>query len=179
LASQAPAPPFDGAPQLPNRPEPSEPRRRVELLTDLASALVHVDERAGVEAGFRAVAPARTHGSPTQFRRAVAVVIEPAYGVMAFPARITNLFDEARSVLGHGDVALRARLLAFEAVKYATHTLHGRESRVLAEAAVALARQSDDAVTLADALYALAVSLEGAPHLTQRMALGEELVDLG
>jgi FXSXX-COOH protein len=170
---------FDGALQLLERSEPSEPRRRVELLTDLASALVHVDERAGVEAGFRAVDAARTDGSPTQFGRAVAVVIEPAYGVMAFPARITNLFDEARSVLGHGDVALRARLLAFEAFKYATHTLHGRESRVLAEAAVALARQSDDAVTLADALYALAVSLEGAPHLTQRMALGEELVDLG
>jgi FXSXX-COOH protein len=170
---------FQGALDLLEQSEPGEPRRRVELLTDLASALVYVDERAGVETGLRAVDAARRDGSPKQFGRAVAVVVEPVYGVMAFPARITNLFDEARSVLGDGDPALRARLLAFEAFKYATHTLHGRESRVLAESAVALARQSDDAVTLADALYALAVSLEGTPDVTRRMALGEELVDLG
>jgi tetratricopeptide (TPR) repeat protein len=132
-----------------------------------------------VEAGLRAIDAARKDGSATQFGRAVAVVVEPVYGVIAFPARISTLFDEARSVLGDGDRALRARLLAFEAFKYATHTLHGRESRVLAEAAVVIARQTADAMTLADALYAQAVSLEGAPDLTQRMALGEELVDLG
>jgi FXSXX-COOH protein len=170
---------FEDALELLEQSEPGDPRRRVELLTDLASALVYVDERAGVETGLRAVDAARRNGSPEQFARAVAVVVEPVYGVMAFPARITNLFDEARSALGDGDPALRARLLAFEAFKYATHTLHGRESRMLAEAAVALARQSDDAVTLADALYALAVSLEGTPDVTRRMSLGEELVDVG
>ena len=179
LAFEDAATHFEDALQLLEQSGPNEPGQRVELLTDLASALVYVDERAGVETGLRAVDAARKDGSPTQFGRAVAVVVEPAYGVMAFPARITSLFDEARSVLGDGDPALRARLLAFEAFKYATHTLHGREGRVLAEVAVALARQTDDAVTLADALYALSVSLEGAPDLTGRMALGEELVDLG
>ncbi len=179
LAFEDAATHFESALQLLEQSEPDESGRRVELLTDLASALVYVDERAGVETALRAVDAARTDGSPTQFGRAVAVSVEPVYGVMAFPAKITRLFDEARVVLGDGEPALRARLLAFEAFKYATHTLHGLEGRALAEAAVALARQSDDAVTLADALYALAVSLEGAADITGRMELGEELVDLG
>jgi hypothetical protein len=149
-------------------------------MTDLASALVYVDERAGVETALRAVDTARTKGcAPSQFGRAVAVAVEPVHGVLAYPNEVTALFDEARSVLGDGDPALRARLLAFEAFKYATHMLHGRAGRVLAEEAIALAQRSDDPVTLADALYASAVSLEGSPDLARRVALGEDLLALG
>ena len=170
---------FERALELVEQYEPSPASRRVELLTDLASALVYVDEKAGVETALRAVDTARRDGSLVQFGRAVAVAVEPVYGVIAFPAKVTSLFDEARAVLGNGDPALRARLLAFEAFKYATHTLHGRSGRILAEEAVALARDSDDPITLADALYALAVNLEGDADVTERIALGEELVSLG
>jgi class 3 adenylate cyclase len=170
---------FESALQLLGQYEPDETGPRIDVLTDLASALVYVDERIGVRTAMRAVDAARTDGTPTQFGRAVAVAVEPVYGVLAFPADVTRLFDEARAVLGGGDVALRARLLAFESFKYACHVLHGRPAQPLAEEAVALARLSDDPVTLADALYALAVSLEGAADLAERQALGEELVALG
>src|SRR5439155_145055 len=76
---------------------------RVDLLTDLASAEVYVDERAGVETALRAVDAARTDGSAAQFGRAVAVFVEPVYGVSAFPAEVTGVFDEVRVVLGDND----------------------------------------------------------------------------
>ncbi len=170
---------FEAALKLLEQYEPDETGRRIEVLTDLASALVYVDERIGVQTALRAVEAARADGTPSQFGRAVAVAVEPVYGVLAFPTEVTRLFDEARAVLDGRDVALRARLLAFESFKYATHALHGRAGQGLAEEAVALARLSDDPVTLADALYALAVSLEGAADLAERLALGEELVALG
>jgi hypothetical protein len=44
---------------------------------------------------------------------------------------------------------------------------------------VALAREAADSLTLADALGALAVNLEGTPDVEARVRLGEELVALG
>ena len=87
---------FERALELVEQYEPSPASRRVELLTDLASALVYVDEKAGVETALRAVDTARRDGSLVQFGRAVAVAVEPVYGVIAFPAKVTSLFDEAR-----------------------------------------------------------------------------------
>ncbi len=46
-------------------------------------------------------------------------------------------------------------------------------------AAAALARSSGDPVTLADALFVLGVSLEAPGDLPERVALAEELVNLG
>lgn len=158
---------------------PEDEASRVELLTDLAGALVYVDERTGVETALRAVDAARANGSPAQFGRAVAVFVEPMHGVAAFPTEVTGLFDEAQRVLGAGDMALRARLLAFEAFKYAAYQLRGRDARALANESVGIARTLDDPVTLSDALFALAVSLEGSAAVAERTALGEELVALG
>lgn len=158
---------------------PEDETSRVELLTDLAGALVYVDERAGVETALRAVDAARAIGSPAHFGRAVSVFVEPTHSVVAHPAEVTGLFDEARAVLGDGDGALRARLLAFEAFKYATYQLRGRDARALATEAVGIARTLDDPVTLSDALFALAASLAGDAAMVERVALGEELVALG
>jgi class 3 adenylate cyclase len=179
LAFEDAAAHFERALHLADQYEPDDTSSRVELLTDLASALVYVDERAGVETALRAVDAARDDGSAAQFGRAVAVFVEPVYGVLGFPAEITRVFDEARVVLGESDPALRARLLAFEAFKYATNQLHGRDARALAREAAALARSSGDPVTLADALFALAVSLDAPAHLAERVALADELVNLG
>ncbi|MCU1427659.1 MAG: family transcriptional regulator [Actinomycetia bacterium] len=170
---------FEHALRLLEQHAPHDKPRRAELLTDLASALVYVDEQAGVETALRAVNAARNDGSPAQFGRAVAVFVEPTYGALTFPGEVTKLFDEARSVLDDRDPALRARLLAFEAFKYAVYQLRGRDGRRIAEEAVALARASADSETLADALFALAVSLEGSVDVAQRVALGNELVALG
>ena len=169
---------FESALHLYEEYSPTDHARKVELLTDLASALVYVDEQAGVGTALRAVDAARTDGSATQFGRAVAVFVEPMYGVIAYPAEVTALFDEARAVLGPTDGALRARLLAFEAFKYAVYQLRGRDGRALAAEAVEIARSIDDPLTLADALFALAVSLEGSTDIDQRLALGEELIRL-
>lgn len=160
------------------RHAPADEADRVELLTDLAAALVYVDERTGVEIARRAVNAARANGSTSQFGRAVAVFVEPTHSVDAYPTEVTSLLDEARTRLGDGDGALRARLLAFEAFKYATYQLRGRDPRALAEQAVGIARALDDPVALSDALWSLAVSLEGSGAVAERMALGDELVEL-
>ena len=170
---------FEHALALVEQHSPKDTSRRIELLIDLAGALVYVDERAGVEAALRAVDLARTDGSPTQFGRAVEVFVEPMYGAATFPAETTKLFDEARSVLGDTNIALRARLLAFESFKYGVFQLAGRDGRMLAEESVALAREAGDSLTLADALLALAVNLEATPLVSQRVAIGDELVALG
>jgi class 3 adenylate cyclase len=179
LAFEDAAAHFERALHLADQYEPDDKSSRVELLTDVASALVYVDERAGVETALRAVDTARADGSAAQFGRAVAVFVEPVYCVVAYPDEVTRVFDEARVVLGESDPALRARLLAFEAFKYATNQVHGRDARALARAAAALARSSGDPVTLADALFALGVSLEAPTDLPERFALAEELVNLG
>ena len=58
---------FESALHLYEEYSPTDHNRKVELLTDLASALVYVDEQAGVGTALRAVDAARTDGSPTQF----------------------------------------------------------------------------------------------------------------
>ena len=92
------------------------------------------------------------------------MAVEPVYGLHAHPNEILALFDEARSVLVDCDPALpRPRVLAFEGFESATHMLHGREGCELAEEAVTLERQSDDPVTLADALACSRPASKGRP----------------
>ena len=134
---------------------PKDTAGRVELLIDRAGALVYVDEREGVKAALMAVEQARVDGSASQFGRAVAAFVEPTYGTAAYPDQTVRLFDEARSVLGTTNPALRARLLAYESFKYAVHQLRGRDGRALAEESVVLSRDAGDSLTLADALFAL------------------------
>jgi tetratricopeptide (TPR) repeat protein len=179
LAFEDAAAHFERALRLVEQHAQDDTDSRVELLTDLASALVYVDERAGVETALRAVDAARADGTAAQFGRAVAVFVEPVYGVVGFPTEVSRVFDEVRVVLGEGHPALRARLQAFEAFKYATNQLHGRDARALAREAAALARSSGDPVTLADALFALAMTLEAPADLPERVALAEELVSMG
>jgi class 3 adenylate cyclase/tetratricopeptide (TPR) repeat protein len=179
VAFEAAVAKFTDALELLDQYSPESDGLRVELLTDRASALVYVDERAGVDAALRAVEAARAEGSPAHFGRAVAVFVEPMHAVAAYPAEVTALFDEARVVLGGNEAALRARLLAFEAFKYAVYQLTGRDGRALAAEALRIARTLDDPLTLSDALFALATSLEGEAEVEQRVELGNELVRLG
>ena len=132
-----------------------------------------------MKATLTAVEQARTDGSASQFGRAVAVFVEPTYGTAAYPDQTVGLFDEARAVLGTTNPALRARLLAYESFKYAVHQLRGRDGRALGEESVALARDAGDSLTLADALFSLAVNLEGTPAVATRREIGTELVALG
>jgi class 3 adenylate cyclase/tetratricopeptide (TPR) repeat protein len=170
---------FETALRLLEQHGPGDTARRIDLLVDLANALLYVDERAGVDAALEAVHLAREHGTPEQFGQAVAVVAESTYGPLTFPDEVAKLFDEARVLLADREPALRARLLAFEAFKYAGTLLRGRDGRPLAEEAVALARATGDAETLTDALFALAVTLEGSVDVARRIAIGDELVTLG
>lgn len=156
-----------------------DPRRHLDLLLDLASALVMVDERAGVETAREAVDDARELGDPERFGRAVAIFVEPMHGVDTFPSEVVALFDEARRTIGDDHLALRARLLAFEAFKYGAFQLRGRDGHALAVEAVTAARRCDDPTTLSDALSALAVTLEGTADVRARFAIGNELVAIG
>jgi len=170
---------FETTLELQHRRGPVAAVERIDVLTQLAAALVYVDERSGVDVAFRAVDAARADGSAEQFARAVVVLVEPTYAVTAFPEQTARLVDEALAALGAAEPALRARLVAFEAFKHAAYQLHGRDRRALAEQAVDLARGVDDPATLAESLWALAVNLEGTTELARRRAIGEELLDLG
>jgi hypothetical protein len=170
---------FERALRLREQYAPADGTERVELLTDLAEALIGVDESAGADAALRAVDAARTDGSAAQFGRAVAVFAEPLAAVWAYPGRVASLLDEALDRLGADHPSLRARLLAVEAFKYSAYQLQGRDGRALADRAVELAREVGDAATLTSTLYARAISLESTSQTAERLALGEELVALG
>jgi class 3 adenylate cyclase len=156
-----------------------DPEHHLDLLLDLAAALVMVDERAGVETALRAVDAARDLGDTERFGRAVAIFVEPWHGVDAFPTMVVELFDEARTTIGPEHLTIRARLLAFEAFKYGAFQLRGRDGHALAAEAVVAARACGDPTTLSDALVALAVTLEGTADIRARLAVGNELVALG
>ncbi|MFL6242630.1 MAG: hypothetical protein ACJ73V_06365, partial [Acidimicrobiia bacterium] len=170
---------FERALHLLEEHAPADVNERVELLTDLAEVLIFVDETAGVHAALRAVDVAQANGSPEQFGRAVAAFAEPISGVLLYPNRVEKLLDEAQQELGDDHPSLRARLMAIEAFKYSAYQLQGRDGRVLADRAVQLARDVADAPTLTAALFARAISLESTAQITERLALGEELVALG
>ena len=69
--------------------------------------------------------------TPSGSARAVAIFVEPMHGVDAFPSEVVALFDEARTTIGDDHLALRARLLAFEAFKYGAFQLRGRDGHAL------------------------------------------------
>jgi class 3 adenylate cyclase len=170
---------FERALSLVQQHAPGDTTRRVELLIDWAGALVFVDEAAGVQAALEAVDAARAGGSADQFGRAVAVVVEPVSAIFSYRDQVAPLFDEAKAALGDDNPSLKARLLAFEAFKYSAYQLQGRDGGALAVEAVALAREAGEPLTLAEALHARAISLEGTTATAERQALGEELVGLG
>jgi class 3 adenylate cyclase len=170
---------FERALHLLEEYAPTDWTQRVELLIDLAAALVNVDDTAGVHAALRAVDAARANGSPEQFGRAVAVFAEPNPAVLLYPNQVGTLLDEAQQELGDDHPSVRARLVAIEAFKSSTYQLQGRDGRALADRAVQLARGAADAPTLTAALFARAITLESTAETTERLALGEELVALG
>jgi hypothetical protein len=170
---------FEKALRLLDEHMPADTARRVELLIDLAEVRTFVDETAGVEAAWQAVEAARTSGSPEQFGRAVSVFAEPLSAVLTHPDRVKELLADAQRVLGDGHPSLRARLMAIEAFKYSAYQLQGRDGRSLADRAVQLARTAGDSSTLTAALFARAISLESTAQVSERRALGEELVGLG
>ena len=158
---------------------PDDTGRRLEVLIEGAEVLTFVDESAGVAAATQAVDETRAHGTAEQFGRAVAVFAEPVAAVMASPERVEALLHEAQQALGEEHPALRARLMAVEAFKYAAYQLPGRDARPLAAETVTLARATGDVPTLTAALFARATSLESTPQMVEREALGRELVELG
>jgi class 3 adenylate cyclase len=170
---------FERALHLLEQYAPTDWTQRVELLIDLAAALVNIDDTAGVHAALRAVDAARANGSPEQFGRAVAVFAEPNPAVLLYPNQVGTLLDEAQQALGDDHPSVRARLVAIEAFKYSTYQLQGRDGRALADRAVQLARGAADAPTLTAAMFARAITLESTAETTERLALGEELVALG
>ncbi len=170
---------FEQALHLLDQHSPADTTQRVGLLIDLAEVRGFVDEAAGVDAALRAIEAARAGGSPEQFGRAVAVFAEPVHGVLSHPSQVAELLGEAQQLLGDEHRSLRARLMAIEAFKYSAYQLQGRDGRELADRAILLARDAGDASTLTVALFARATSLESTPLTTERLALGEELVQLG
>ncbi len=170
---------FERALRLHEQYAPADEAQRVELLIELAEALVFVDEAEGVDAALRAVDAARAKGSPEQLGRAVVVFTEPVTAVWSYPDQVGALLAEAQRALGDDHPSLRARLMAIEAFKYSGYQLHGRDGRALAARAVELAREVGDPPTLTAALFAHATSLESTAQTSERLALGDELVALG
>lgn len=179
LASEDAAALLEQALRLADQDADGDERARVELLTELAEALVYVDDTRGIEVAREAVQRARSAGLAADLGRAVAAFADQPQALLDHPGEVAALFDEARVALGEDHPELRARLLAFEAFAYTTYQLQGRDSLQLADDALALARRADDPSTLGEALFGAAAARSGTAPVDERVPLGEELVVLG
>ena len=166
LESLAPAPPH-GA------------ESRLDLLLAVGSAWLQAgDAQRTRERYGEAAELARALGRPAELVRAALGYGGSALWGNAPEARERALLEEAEARLGEGPQSLRAQLGA----RLATLRSYGgdlEEQRVPARAALAHARASGDADTLAEALHALHFVLRGPDHLEEREELAQELLALG
>jgi eukaryotic-like serine/threonine-protein kinase len=159
--------------------QPQDKRASCELLVTLGEA----ESRAGnmqiaKDVLWRAAELARIHHLPRELARAAAVYGgRIVYARAGSDDRIVPLLEEALGALGEDEVKLRARLLARLAGALRDEHSRLRRDRLSAEA-VALARSSGDAGTLAYALDGRIAAYIGPDRLDAILALTGELREL-
>jgi tetratricopeptide (TPR) repeat protein len=154
--------------------------KRCELLLSLGD----VASRAGLgtdarEAFREAAAIAEQNGWADRLARAaLGYCGRFAWARASTDAALVPLLERALVAVGTGDDLARARLLARLAA--ALRDEASRERRMaLANESVAIARRSDDPVTLAYALEGYWVAAEGADPAGEGVRVGSELIALG
>jgi len=148
-----------------------------DLMLDLGEALIRAgDLEAGRREHLRAAERARDLTSPEPFVRAVlGYAYWGEYGVVDH--RAIALLDEALARLPPGDLPLRARALAYLALRRDAHREQPRREELLDEA-IAMARRLSDQGLLAD-LLGLSALLNWRPERVDvRRAATEESIAL-
>jgi DNA-binding SARP family transcriptional activator len=158
---------------------PDAGRERCELLLSLGEAEARAGNTpAAKDAFLEAAGLARRAGLAREQARAAS-----GYGGLIVWARsgddprLVPLLEEALAVLGRGDDALRARLLARLAGAMRDERSRDRRDALSAEA-VELARGTGDLALLAYALDGRAAAIVGPDTIAECLALGGELRDV-
>jgi DNA-binding winged helix-turn-helix (wHTH) protein len=152
------------------------PERPLDLLLALGDAQLRAGDIAQTQAVFaRAADLARANGETEAFVRATLGFAGSALWGNRPDASTRGLLEEAQSLLGEGDPALRAQLLSRLAVirGYSGPPLEEDERSAKA---VALARASGSRETISEALHARHYVLQGADHLDERAGLASEIL---
>lgn len=155
---------------------PRDPARRADLFLALAEARYRLSDLAGTKAAaLSAAEAARAAASAERLARAAAEFAHYATaGVL--DDQVVALCEDALAALGDGSPALRAQVLAtLGGIRHVSGDGRGEE---LTSEALALARRADDHVSLARALFARCVTLQGSHRADERLALADELVTL-
>jgi DNA-binding SARP family transcriptional activator len=154
-------------------------RTRCELLLSLGEAETRAGNTTNAKTAFlTAAAIARRLGLSRDLARAAA-----GYGGRIVWARagedtrLVPLLEEGLAVLGEEDVELRARLLARLAGALRDEPAGARRDRLSGEA-VELARRVQDPAALAYALDGRAAAIISPATISERLALGNELLDV-
>jgi class 3 adenylate cyclase/tetratricopeptide (TPR) repeat protein len=177
LAYEQAAGQYERAIQALDFQDPTDTRKRCELLLALAAARMAAGEVAAARRHYeRAAALARQLGDGQQLARA-------AFGLgVEFTAGDVDeleirLLEEALALLGEAESMLRARVLGRLAKGLQTSPQRGRCFR-LSEEAVAMARRLGDPTTLAAVLYDRHLATWRPGNLEERLALSSEVVQL-
>jgi tetratricopeptide (TPR) repeat protein len=153
--------------------------RRFELLLALGTAQLDArrSDPSGRESLLRAAQLAREVGEPDKLARAAHELAAVAHRSGPGDPVLIELLEGAISDLGEGNEALRARLMADLAIqRLSAATLE--EGARLSEDAVALARKTDDLMTLGETLNLRCSLLSGPEHVHERLSQAETLLDL-
>lgn len=156
------------------------PGRRVALLLDLGTALLHSADATGAGESFEAAARlARDDGDADGVARA-ALGFGAGLGgfeIRVFDQRQIGVLEEALAIVPEGDSGLRSRLLARLAVALSFVADHSRRVD-LADEAVQMARRVGDVEALASALAAHCDAIAGPAFVEARIAEATEIVEL-
>ena len=148
------------------------------LLLALGEAQTRAGDGPGARDTFtRAAEAARRGGSHERLARAALGFAGPWGTAGMTDESVVRLLEEALAVVGDGDGALRARLLARLAVELVWTGARERRLALSADA-VAMARRLGDARALAFALYGRHWALLGPDRLEERLAVASELVEI-
>jgi DNA-binding CsgD family transcriptional regulator len=158
--------------------EPGNIRERCELHLRIGEALKRVSDSDAARAAFGAGAELAVQlGDRGQLARAALGFARSWPTIASVDGRAVGLLEEALAASPTEDLALRSKLQSRLALQ---RLYSGGPEDVMAEAraAVATARASGDAMTLARALQVLHVTLWEPRHLEERLATATEIIEL-
>jgi DNA-binding SARP family transcriptional activator len=154
------------------------PRARAELLLELGEVLLRFGDVAGSRERFdAAAATGRELGDRGLLARAALGRSGLSVTVLGVDPVNVALLEEALSLLGGGDEALRAQLLARLAIEVYYEPPAARREELSANA-LELARAAATTDSLGDALSARHVAMWSVPHLRERLELTDEMIAL-
>ncbi|HEY7496600.1 MAG TPA: AAA family ATPase, partial [Candidatus Tectomicrobia bacterium] len=159
--------------------QPTDARRRCELLLALCGAQTKAgDVLQARQTLLRAANTARHVGAPALLARAALGLETVGVEVGLVDQPLVTLLEEALEALGDGDSALRARVLARLAQELYFSASAVARRAMLSQQAVAMAQRVGDPTALAAALDSRRLDLWGPGDVQDRLAMATETIRL-